>query len=368
MSNAAWSLQQVWNDSLEQRKDRKLTARNRIWASELGGSMIDRVLKMKGVEPTNPPNARSLRKFEAGNLMEWVVGVVLKRAGILQANQEWLEYQYDGLLPVTGKLDFLAGGQPDWEEAKKRVADIANFGLPDIFATLGTNIVDKLIEQFGEGMFAKPMKTIVLEIKSTSSFMYEKYERDGKPSDNHRLQCFHYMKAKGIDEGHIIYISKDDLRLLEFGIFDTPENEAMYKADIEEITNYMKTNAEPEKASDMIYDFETGRFSDNWHVKYSNYLTMLYGYKNQFEYDSIYMKLTPSFNRVFKRMVQGKKMTALNLKVIGEDTEVEVDDGEGNKRKVTARSMRSMFPNLDVMVKDAQDRGLFQDEEGGEES
>ena len=65
MSDLRWSFFKVWNDSLENGKDREYKARDYMWASEIGGSMIDRYLKMKGELPSNPPNARSLRKFEA---------------------------------------------------------------------------------------------------------------------------------------------------------------------------------------------------------------------------------------------------------------------------------------------------------------
>ena len=105
MQNLKWGFAQIWNESLEEGNGRKPPQpRQKIWASEPGGSYIDRYLKMTGVEPSNPPNPRSLRKFEAGNIWEAIVGYVLKRAGILQSRQNWLTYTYEGLIPITGKL------------------------------------------------------------------------------------------------------------------------------------------------------------------------------------------------------------------------------------------------------------------------
>ena len=93
-----WPFYSIWNESLEENKQNKpVEPRQKIWASEMGGAYIDRYLKMTGVQPTNPPNPRSLRKFEAGNIWEAIVGYVLLRAGILQKKQEWIQYQYPNL-------------------------------------------------------------------------------------------------------------------------------------------------------------------------------------------------------------------------------------------------------------------------------
>ena len=75
-----WTFSEVWNKALEFEPEKKHEPRSHIWASEIGGAYIDRYLKMTGEKPTNPPNARSRRKFEAGNLIEWLVGIILERA------------------------------------------------------------------------------------------------------------------------------------------------------------------------------------------------------------------------------------------------------------------------------------------------
>src|SRR5262245_51894370 len=107
----SWAFIDVWNASLI-KPDRDMKPRENIWASEIGYSYIDRYLKMTGVKQTNPPNERALRKFQAGNLWEWVIGFILKRAGILQGKQRSVDFQQPGMLNVTGKLDFIAGGLP----------------------------------------------------------------------------------------------------------------------------------------------------------------------------------------------------------------------------------------------------------------
>ncbi len=64
----------IWNSAIE-RKDRPIEARQRLFASELGGSMIDRWHKLKGTPYTNPPNSRSMRKFMAGDIWEWIIKI-----------------------------------------------------------------------------------------------------------------------------------------------------------------------------------------------------------------------------------------------------------------------------------------------------
>src|SRR3972149_7230747 len=126
--NTSWSFFQIWNKSLENGEERKPQPRERLWASELGNAPVDTYLKLLGTEPSNPPNTRSKRKFEAGNMLEWVVEMVLRRAGIFKDTQAWLSHQYPGMLEVTGKVDFFAGGEVNVTEANKKIDEL---GLPE---------------------------------------------------------------------------------------------------------------------------------------------------------------------------------------------------------------------------------------------
>ena len=336
-----WSFGQVWNESLANREERELKPREHIWAGEVGGAFIDRYLKMNATIPTNPPNARSLRKFEAGNMMEWLVELVLRRAGILIEKQKWLEYQYPDLLRVTGKLDHLAGGNPDWEKA---VEEIKSLELPEFFNRGTYAIIDHFREKFPDGL-----KEIVIEVKSTSSMQFDMRERTKQPQPQHALQLFHYLKALDLPEGHIVYVSKDDLRMIEFGIFNPSPIEDIYKADIAKMTEFIRTKTEPDKEPLISFDGQNGKFSKNWRVEYSNYLTMLYGYERPDIYADEWSKKAGQFNRVFGRCVTGANMTKLNLEVIEE--------------------VKKTFPNFEDMVtkgKELAKKGLLEVEENGE--
>lgn len=305
----SWEFANVWNQSLTVRQERALGPRDYVWASEIGGGMLDRYLKMNGVKPSNAPNNRSLRKFQAGDIWEWLCALVLKRAGILLEQQTKLSYQYPGLLRVSGKLDFLAGGQPDWRRARK---ELSFLGLPEMLENASLAIINNLESRFGNDV----LKTIVLEIKSCSTFMYAKYERSRQPGVNHRSQEFHYLKALGMNEGHIVYVCRDDCMLLEFPVLNPSPVEAEYVADLTEITGYILNKERPCLEQEILFDEKLFRFEKNWKIEYSNYLTMLYGFEEPIHYREKVDKTIASYNRTFKRCVVGDKMTKLNLEVI----------------------------------------------------
>ena len=339
-----WSIGQVWNKALETDKSWELRERDYIWASEIGGAPIDRYLKMKAVKQTNPPNARSLRKFEAGNIMEGIVSLILLRAGILKKTQEHINYQYPGLLKVTGRLDLLAGGKVDYakglEEVKKMQGDFPEQWA--FFFTATSKIIEYLQAEYPAGL-----EEIIIEVKSCSSFMYDKYEKTGADL-HHQLQLYHYLKGKNMPEGHIFYISRDDLRLLEFGVYNPSPIEAIYKADIEKMTGIYGKGVEPEKEPMVVYEEKTGKFSRNWKVAYSGYLTLLYGYESQMEYENAWTGKVGSWNRVMGRCVKGDRMTDKNLEIIKEAKE--------------------FFPNWDELVKTAKAKGLDPEAEVAEET
>ncbi len=300
-----WSFFQIWNESLEQREEKELKPRTNMWAGELGGAYVDRWLKMKAVSPSNPFDPRSLRKFEAGNIWEWIVSMVLKRAGILIDKGEWCGFQYPGLLKVTGKLDFVAGGKPDYDKA---MFEITHLRLPQFIEKATANIISHFKEKYPDGL-----NEIILELKSCSAFMFDIYEGKNEANKNHKLQLFHYLKAKQYPEGHVVYICKDDARMLEVGIMNPSPLEDEYKKDIEDMTKYVMDDEQPPLEKFIVYNEEFDKFSANYKVGYSNYISKLYGYKNQSDFDEKYKPIVERWNRVLGRVREGKTMTANNI-------------------------------------------------------
>lgn len=335
-TNLTWSFGKIWNKSVERgRPERPFKARETLWASELGGAMIDRYLKFLGEKPSNPPNLRSRRKFEAGNIWESILGLVLKRAGILLEEQGWVKYQYPKLLPVTGRKDFVAGGKPDWEKAKAQIAELEEEKIfPEFITRATSDLVDNLSEQHPNGL-----KKIILEIKSLSSFMFERYDALQTADTRHKMQLFHYLKADNLSEGHIVYVSKDDCRLLEIGVINPGPIEVDYKKDIEKFSWYVFKGEQPPKEKEIVFQPEIFKFSQNYKVGYSNYLTKLYGYKDQMEFETKYRPITARWNRVLNRFINNENITANNLEVVKEIEQAGFDftkivfDGQTLKQK-----------------------------------
>lgn len=314
----------IWNTCVEYDDSKPIEPRERLFASELGGSMVDIFLKLKGTTPTNPPNNRSRRKFNAGNVTEWIVKAVLLQAGILLETQKPFGYQYDGLLPVSGRLDFIMGGRPDYNKA------ISTIGAMKHFPPFVTLAMEKVIEELLKTVGDDELKPMVLEVKSKASRMMEMIMRTEKPQYSNVLQTFHYLKSsEGLyDEGRIIYVCRDDLHCIEFPVFNPSDVEVDYYDFIKEITGYYQVNQQPPLEPEI--KFEDFRFRTNWKVEYSPFLTMLYGYSRPELYRDKYKKMVSSFNHTYKRIINDDKMTKLNLDTIEE--------------------MKKVFPNLDELV------------------
>ena len=306
-----WSFTKIWNDSIEKPDDREYEARDYMWASELGKLYTDVYLKMQGTKQTNPPNARSFRKFEAGNLWEWLVMMILRRSGLLIEDQRRIKVGYPGLIEVSGKMDFYAGGTPDYDKAAE---DIAGLYLPPKTEQMMKNVIEHLRKSYPDGLEPK-----ALEIKSVSSFMMNALEITKKPLAIHALQAYHYTKDEIIDRADVVYICRDDCRMMEFPIFaGNPEYEKMYVDYVTQMTEYYKAGVMPPKAEPIVFDESAGKFQPNRQIGWSPYLTLVYELEDQMEFDEKYGKIPAGWNAVLKRIKEEKKMTPLNLTRIEE--------------------------------------------------
>lgn len=346
-----WSVFGLWNKMLDVDGDRPVTPRDRIWASELGKSYVDIWLGMKGVAPTNPPNLRSRRKFMAGNFWEWFFVRMMHTAGIFQSAQDYIRVNIPGLVTVSGKLDIRAGGTPDYGRARESIngffaGDDSSFGLKLKKGML--SIVDHLELTFG----TRPLKNIIIEVKSCSAFMFDHYERTGKANPNHVLQLYHYLEGSPeYDEGHVFYVSKDDCRVLEIGVWKGEDIRKSYIGFVSNVTNYYHSDTQPPVEPLVVFDPDVAKFSKNWKVEYSNYLTKLYGYESPEVYRDTWEPEIGKINRVFKRCVDRATMTKLNMDQI-------------EKTKAT------LFPQWDELVligRKVKEAGMMQAETNGDE-
>jgi len=88
-----------------------------------------------------------------------------------------------------------------------------------------------------------------------------------------------------------------------------------YVADIITMSDYYNTKTIP--PIEPLVKFNE-KFSANWNVQYSKYLTHTYGFETKQAYSDYALPLTTRWNRVLIRMNEGKDLTPDNIKAIEE--------------------------------------------------
>lgn len=309
--NEPWGLANVWNKALEKAERREITERDYLWATDMSKSLVDVWLQLKGEKPSNEPNARSLRKFEAGDVFEWIVKLILMRAGLLRRAQLPVEYQYKGLMRMSGRIDYLAGGKPDTERIKK---ELEAMDLPEVFKRAGERIIAHIKRKYPEGLPEMPF-----EVKSIASFGADAMERTNRSIQSHRTQMKFYLNGSRYDKGMLIYICRDDLRMFEFLIQRSDKDvEKEIKKFCQDITEYWRRDEQPPNEEEIIFDWDAGKFNKNLKIEYSNYLKKLYGFKEPRKYSELVSPVVSRWNRVMSRIKHGERMTKNNQEAINE--------------------------------------------------
>jgi hypothetical protein len=106
-----------------------------------------------------------------------------------------------------------------------------------------------------------------------------------------------------------------------------------------------------------MFDHAKGRFSDNWNVKYSAYLTYLYGFEHESMYQDAIKSTVSAWNRVLGRIVRGERMTDKNLAYIEEIK-------NGSKIKFGKMECEIEPFNLDEIISHYRDDDVEIHEEG----
>jgi len=264
MENAepdTWSVQKIWNDITEVEK-REPKVRDYISFGNIGkDDYWSRFMKMKGIPESNPFEGRVIRIFQAGETFHDLVKGVFRSAGIYIFSQDDLNEKGErdwSEIPATktqlkqfGAFDILVGGKPDLEKAMRWIetSDMTEFQKDKAI---------KIAEYFSD-KFPNGLKPMIYEIKSINSQAFwgkKNYLHEAYP--HHRHQLFGYLKANhknpemlkrveeagikvdSIDEGRLLYISKDDLVMAEFPISIYNESLiASYKNDIDTMSGYI---------------------------------------------------------------------------------------------------------------------------------
>ncbi len=140
-------------------------------------------------------------------------------------------------------------------------------------------------------------------------------EKTEKPIKHHRLQLFHYMKGLGLN-GELVYICKDDLRMMCFQYEPSEELEQEYLADISIMTHYFTANTRPPLERPIVV--EDGKFKKNFGIEYSNYLKFLYDFDEPRDYADSVKSQVARWSRVIARYAKGDKITQKNEEVRAE--------------------------------------------------
>lgn len=160
----------------EVRKDREPREQKSWHPSALGSCLRGAYFQRLGVKADTEFDDRTLRVFHCGNLFEsWLVELI-KKTELTIEEQVRVE---DEKLNVSGYADIVASNK----EGKK-----------------------------------------VYEVKSkhSRSFWYMVKKGEGAMLQ-HQMQLWLYLHLLGIDEGNIIYLSKDDLSFAEFPVLRNDE-------------------------------------------------------------------------------------------------------------------------------------------------
>lgn len=352
-----WNFVSLFNEAIRCLPERVMIKRDYLWASELQMDAYSRYLRMWAHRMSNPPNERSRRKFVMGHITEWIVSLILTMCGILKAKQMRGEVQLPGLLKVSGKLDFIAGGEiVDWEKAKEEIKKmqmlfaVAMDDMPPIIK----HAVDLVLTRM-QNMFSRvPLREYIIECKSVSGMIMKLIQKSNQPRSRHVMQPLHYLLAnKDVPSALLLYISKDDAIMEQFEVTRSKQLCKLYHDDVKMMTDYYNNSGRnymknlPPKEQEMIFEQDSFTFQKNMNVQYSNYLTMGWNYRDYEHFEEEWGKKKASWNRTFKRVVNGDNMTANNKQVISEVTKI--------------------FPQWDMYVEKARKAGAFLKPETEEE-
>ena len=315
-------IQEHWNRVVRKDFGNQTKVRDYISFSDLGKIYIDRYYKMKGEPVTNPFDERTLRIFDAGKVMEFIVLRALTMTGLLNQKQKFVEIPATATrLKCLGYLDCTIGGFPDWDLAEKRIREhLAEYKL-----SLDDQLLEQKAIQIIEGLripYPKGFqKEMLVEVKSINSMAFWAHKNRDKAGnflgyDHNKLQLYGYMKATGLESGLILYISKDDFVLEEVGLtLGNEQLEAKFNEDIELMTAYYRNEEVPPKAEEIVFNEQKQSFELNWAVERSNYLTKIYGYENKDKFEESKHGILLDMNRCFKHLKEDEVKDA-DLEII----------------------------------------------------
>ncbi len=301
------SLVGILDTAFEQDTARPLVPRDYCYASEISLSMYDRYLSMKAVPYSNPPNAIALRKFKLGAMIEDFIKLVLFEIGILKRQEIQVDSNFGFGLEVHGRLDVTYGG-------KFKLNNIDDVLSKYSFLSF-LPFLSKAVHNFAQLNPDNVYAECGCEIKSCSEHIFNAIELSNEPLPHHKLQAFHYAKWTKLPF-LIVYFDKNNARMKEFWVHGNDKQLLkIYTEDIAKMTYYYENNIIPPKEDLMNLN---KRFSKNWKVEYSKYLTSHYGFATKQEFRDLMTSKCGRWNRVLIKVEKNETLTEDNKKAIQE--------------------------------------------------
>ncbi len=309
----SWSIMGLWNTMNESIAGRPAKVRDYISPSDLGKNYWERYQKMMGVPVTNPFETRVLRIFAAGDEFHHMMKNVCKALGIYKGSQDddgtWSVIQPTAkTLKTLGRYDARLGGKVNIAQVEEQCR---LKGFSEFITAKTIALARDLSERHPEGL-----PEMIYEFKSINSMAFwnkKDYLQEAYPW--HRLQLYSYLKANNIEQGRLLYISKDDLITMEFPIFYPDEKlEKLLQEDLERMSYYFLNKIEPPKPEEMIFDPEgkikfsrnktpyeiKGCYKLNWEVERSVYFKLITGLESKKEWKEKVETAVSEKNQVIK--------------------------------------------------------------------
>lgn len=223
MSTTTISVEEIVDSVIAE--GRKTKEQNSWYSSGLGSCLTSRYLERSGARPDKEFEPRTLRVFEMGNRIEtFVVDAIRTR---FPAVETQVPFRFRGL---TGKADVVVGEN-------------------------------------------------VKEIKSVRSDDFWMMARGKRPPKiQHKMQLWSQLEGLGREQGQIVYVSKDDLAIVEFTVFRNSDGlrEAV-TAEVDYLDRCWEAKLPPEPVK---WDFDDRRFvplsKDDWQLKYSRWAKQVF--------------------------------------------------------------------------------------------
>ncbi len=161
----------------------------------------------------------------------------------------------------------------------------------------------------------------IIEVKSSALMSFNRIVETNEPHESHGIQAgfyARYNKNWNQKKSILLYVCKDDSRyhLIEVSGLKNDKWQKKLQESWKRKSEYYLKNKKP--PIEPLITVENGKFSLNFNVMYSNYLTLLYKFNDQEEYRTAYSGKVTAWNRVLKRMADEEKMTKGNLEYIEE--------------------------------------------------